>query len=266
MSEEYPNLKTERSEFRQLSKSKLYELYWVDGLSASQIAERYGVGERTVSDHLKNNNIQQRLDGTDVRHYVLWQRDKHFYYELYWEQGHTARELEDMLGVHHQFILEVMQTKGVPRDTHTSSRWHDKEAGVPEKYKWSEDHPREDPSSSDEPLGKMPEDPTPSDYINDVPLRRNKDRLYKLYWQYGMCVEGIAAISEVSNSRIRECMDEFGIPRRDYHDHLRWHPHHGVPPKYEWPDDHEQSESTIPENAVSDYQNSTYLSPKAGDD
>jgi len=246
MSEEYSNLKTERSEFRQLSKSKLYELYWIDGLSAPQIADKYGVGESTVQYHLQKHGIPRRLDGTDIKHYVLWQRDKHFYYELYWKQGNTTRELEDKLDVHHQFIVKVMRAKGVPRDTDISIRWKDKEVGVLEKYKWPDDHPREDPCSTDEPLGSLPENPSPNDYLAETPLYRDKDRLYQLYWGYGLTKEAILARCDCTHKTLNKYFREFGIPRREFHRHTDWEPHHGIPPKYEW-DEHDVPRAAIEE-------------------
>ena len=246
MSEEYPNLEPNYSKVNDISKRKLYKLYWKDEKTIKEIAKKYNAGERTVSRYLKKHGIPRRPNGMGNVRYVLWQRNKQFWYEQYWEQENTIRELEDKLGVDHQFVSRVMRTKGVPRDTDTSIRWKDKEAGVLEKYKWPDDHPREDPSSESEPTGTMPEDPSPNDYLAETPLYRDKDRLYQLYWGYGLTKEAILARCDCTHKTLNKYFREFGIPRREFHRHTDWEPHHGIPPKYEW-DEHDVPRAAIEE-------------------
>lgn len=115
-------------------------------------------------------------------------------------------------------------------------------------------------SMSDDPV-----DVDPSKYLADEPsLRFSKEKLYRLHWGYGLCIEHINAISDVGNGRIRERFRQYGIPMRSWREHTKWEPHHGVPPMFEWPDDRGEAESDAGMWA-SDYKKRQERKPEVGD-
>ena len=108
----------------------------------------------------------------------------------------------------------------------------------------------------------------PNKYIPDEPsLRFSKDKLYKLHWGYGLSVNHIEALSDVtSRSSIRDQFREFGIPMREYRTHKNWEPHHnGVPPMFEWPDNGE-IENPYSDRYSEDYKPSMARKPEVSDD
>jgi len=233
-------------------KYHFYILYWGMEKSTAEIAAKYDVGESTVQDHLQKHGIPRRKDGCGKRQWILHHRSKQFFYQKYWGEDNTLREMASQLDVNHEMILGIMQSRGIPRDTDTHIRWYDEDRGIPEKYKLPRDERRGTTDSTDEPSGSLPEDPNPTDYLAKTPLHRDKERLYQLYWGYGLSAEAIAARCESDGIHVKENLRKLGIPTRDFHDHLRWEPHHGIPPKYEWADDNDEM----------DHERGLYLSPK----
>jgi len=252
-----------KSTFADVSKSHLYTLYWDMQKTIKEIADKHDVGKRTVRRYLHTHGIPVRQQQRDAKHYVLKQRPKQFWYEQYWDRDQSVREIADQLDVHHECVLSTMKELGVPRN-HPSLRnkWYDKEHGVPRRYK----QPRDEARCEDDNRGEMPEDPSPNDYLAETPLYRDKDRLYQLYWGYGLTKAAILARCDCTHSTLISYFRELGIPEREYRSHTRWEPHHGIPPKYEWPDDHEQSDSNDSPTGMDDYQQAKYLSPRVGDD
>jgi len=94
-------------------------------------------------------------------------------------------------------------------------------------------------------MPESPENVDPSKYLideEDEALRFSKTKLYRLHWGYGLSVEHISELCDIKGSSLRQRMRDRGIPLRDWRTHLKWEPHHGVPPMYRWddtPDDDE---------------------------
>jgi len=109
---------------------------------------------------------------------------------------------------------------------------------------------------------ELPDDPDGSKYMTETPLRRDKERLYELYWGYGLSLKHIEARCEKSPD-MGTIMRKLGIPVRNYNDHRQWAPHLGIPPKYEWPDDEEFDEQT--ETASADHNGMTWRAPVEGE-
>jgi len=115
-------------------------------------------------------------------------------------------------------------------------------------------------SMSDDPV-----DTDPSKYLADEPsLRFSKEKLYRLHWGYGLCIEHINEICDADGARIRERFKSYGIPVRSWREHLKWEPHHGVPPMFEWPPDRGSADSKA-EMWASDYKQRQERKPEVGD-
>jgi len=85
--------------------------------------------------------------------------------------------------------------------------------------------------------------PENNKYLAEVPLEHDKDRLYQLYWGYGLSAMEIRARCK-RDVNIKRYMSNMGIPTREFWDHRDWQPHHGVPPMFEWPSTDDEDDST----------------------
>ena len=120
----------------------------------------------------------------------------------------------------------------------------------------------------DDPDSEMP-DPEAVDaskYLADETLRFSKEKLYRLHWGYGLSVAHMHQLSQIdSKAAFRRQFEKFGIPKRPWHEHTGWEPHHGVPPMFEWP---QGDDPTVDEDEAEwqDYKPAMDRSPEVADD
>jgi len=171
-------------------------------------------------------------------------------YELYWGNDQTFYEIADQFPFSYNVIREHYNQENIAIDTGgVRNRWYDKERGIPYKYKLPSDDPQI--RYQDEPL---PDNPDGNKYMAETPLHRDKDELYQLYWGYGLTASQIKARCEF-DVNVKQYMKDMGIPVRNFHEHRQWKPYHGVPPKFEWPEEDEDEIDTVytvPKPAVGD--------------
>jgi len=265
------------------SKRELYELYWGDERSKTELARVFGVSTTAITTRLSNEGIPQVSDAGHSA-FVTAMIPKRVIYEYYWGQDATLKTAADELGVSRYQLGRRCRRDGIPTRPNDSRaswilkmrprrrffEWHwtdstplyqiaDEQGvgqvtvrneytrrGVPinsaknrtpdaeitKPYQWPDDRASEDNG------GELPDDPDPAKYMAETPIYADKQRLYELYWGYGLSAAHIRARCRGAPD-IKQRMRNMGIPTRNYHQHTRWAPHHGVPPKYEWPEDDE---------------------------
>ena len=231
-------------------KAELYNAYWGEHQQLSDLAETYEVSKEIVRKWFREYGIPFAQNNNRAA-FVFSMRTKDHRYELYWGEQLSLNEIAEQKDVSREFVCAQYQESDVPVRGGSGVWYTD---GIPIGWKL----PRDEPPSATE--GALPDDPDPSKYMAETPLHRDKQRLYQLYWGYGLSLKHIQARCEGS-PEVSKSMQELGIPVRNYNDHRRWAPHLGVPPKYEWPDD-EFDEQT--ETASADHNGMTWRVPVEG--
>lgn len=233
--------------FGHISKHHLYELYWGDGLSATEIGDQYDVSREVVMRRLVHAGIPTRRGGETTESWVFTMRSRYGLFELHWGRQQTLAEIAAKRGVGRNFVSKQYIQRNIPTYNYGANQFVTNDTGVPLPYQWGETNP----VSNDEPK-TLPDDPDPSKYMTNTPLYRDKERLYKLYWGYGLSAKHIAAMCD-KDPHMHRYLRKQGIPVREYHSHIGWEPHHAVPPKYEWPEGKPPSE-VEEDTAEADYQ------------
>lgn len=230
-------------------KDELYELYWGQQLSMSELADTYDVTKRTVRRWFKQHGMQT-IPNACHEAWVFQQLSKQRLYELYWVEMLSHREIAERYDVSKHLVHETFQDTSIPV---FNSSTHERVDGIPRPFRWPSD---DAPNSQDD---SLPDDPDPSKYLVDTPM--DKDRLYELHWTYGCSVMHISAMSDMDEDTVRRRMESYGVPIRTWRTHTSWEPHHGVPPKYEWPPEWDERDNM----ASSDYNGVQWRTPEAGD-
>lgn len=241
--------------FHQLRKRRLYELYWGEHKHTVTIGEQYNVGRKVVRERLREYGIPRAHSGNHQA-FIFAMRSKRYYYELYWGERLNYADIASRLNLGTSFVGEQIRAAGVPtRDDPYPTGDPDE---IPQRYEWPDSEPAT--LNSDDPTADLPDNPDGSKYVPDeTRICFEKDRLYELYWEYGLALTHLAARLDVSGTTLRDKFNEYGIPIREWYAHTKWEPHHGVPPKYEWPDDRnvDDEEPNI--------QNGIWRQPASGD-
>jgi len=227
---------------RQIPKRHLYTLYWGNELSATEIADRYNTSQEIVAAHIKERKIPFRSQTRHVTSWVFRMRTRESLFDLHWSQRLSLVEIGRKHRVTRNYVRDEFDRKNIPTYNGAGKEWPE-DATIPTAYQWPED-------DDDEPADTMPDNPDPAKYMVETPLYRDKERLYELYWEYGCCAKHIEAMCD-KDPHIHRYLRKQGIPVRQYRTHIHWEPHHGVPPKYEWPDGEPPSEVNDEED---DYQ------------
>jgi len=215
------------------SKRELYELYWKQGYNFSGIADRYGVTNVTVGGWLRDYGIP--YDNNHKRDaFVFSMRDKRFYYQLYWGERLSYSDIASRFDFGLTFVAEQIRGAGIPTRNGLLPAGDPDE--IPPQYRWTGDGEWVD--VGDDPTADLPDNPDGSKYVNTDP-EYDKDHLYELYWGYGLSLSHLAARLDTPRATLKDRLDNYGIPIREWAAHTKWEPHHGVPPKYEWPHDHD---------------------------
>jgi len=217
----------------EIPKATLYELYWEKQLDTDEIARKFNTTKQTVRRRFTEHGVPyHKYDNREL--FVFRHRQRSYFYELYWGQNQTSREIAEGESFGHTSVLTTLQDENIPMHTDGGNRWYDKERGIPHKYKLPSDNPV---TEVDNPI---PNDPDPSKYIKEeTSIRFDKYKMYQLYWGCGFTVGQIQARLDVDID-VYATLDEMGIPRRDYVNHVHWKPYKGVPPMFEWPDEDEE--------------------------
>jgi len=214
-------------EFQSCSKADLYELMWEKQLTSGEIAERFDISSSTVHRHYHKHGIPM-AGNYSVNAWVFRMLSRELLYELYWGKGMTHAQIAEQYDVSEQLVCRVYNERNIPQEPHRPPEFSGDE--LPRGYEWPDGAPSESAQ-------QLPEDPDGSKYLADF-TTMDKDELYKLHWEYGCSVEHIASMSDLSERAVRDRMESSDVPLRIWRSHTDWEPHHGVPPKYEWPDDH----------------------------
>jgi hypothetical protein len=230
-----------------LSKHRLYELYWEEEMTTSEIADACDLSVGRIRDQMteygipKAGNTPRERWIADMTTVAVGIRRK--IYELYWIDGMNRKEVANEIDKNCSYIKRAMYDMGIPRQDPSVS-W--KGEGIPRTYQFE----TADPRITEEPVSEMPADPNPDKYLASYD-DFDKDRLYELYWGHGHDIKGTLARldADISPSQLRDRFDRFGIPRRDVHgtnQHRRktWLPRDGIPPKYQWPENREPKKRT----------------------
>ena len=225
---------------RQTDKGELYEMVWGNGMTTAEVGEHFDTNASTVSRHLGRLGIPV-IDNGSRNAWVFRMLSRERLYEIYWGEGMTHSQIADRYNVGQQFISRVFNERDIPQEPHRPSDFDG--TTIPQMYEWPDDRDDE-PHPQHQPL---PENPDGSKYVAETQTMQ-EEKLYELHWGYGCSAEHIAAIADSNGQTIRKRMREYGIPVREWGTHTKWEPHHGVPPKYEWPNGEPPSESDEDDN------------------
>jgi len=254
-----PKYKNQKVE---IPKATLYELYWDKEIDCDEIARKFNTTKETVRRRFTEHGVPyHKYHNREL--FVFRHRPLRHFYELYWGQDQTLGDIASEKGFAESTVKDHYHSENIAVDRISgSSRWFDKQRGIPNKYRLPSDNPV---TNIDDPL---PNNPDPSKYIRDeTSIRFDKHKLYQLYWGYGFTISQIEARLDVETN-IRQQMDQFGIPRRNYYTHLRWEPHKGIPPMYVWPEEDELTDEEIENSgptASNDYKRMSWKKPLSGD-
>ncbi len=227
-----PNETEQHQQFRELPKRRLYELYWEDERSFSDIADEYNVPRKFVMKVYRKRGIPYP-SRSSRQAYFFSQRSRRYYYHLYWTEDMTFSEMAERFGVSESVVKDRFNQANVATmEQYENQKWYDKGRGIPQRYKLPRDEPDHNQS--------LPDDPDAERYLlEETPLQFDKDRLYELHWKYGCSMAHIGAMMD--NNKPREVFRRHGIPYRNYQQHRDWEPHHStVPPMFQWPRNSEQ--------------------------
>ena len=211
----------------QLSKRTLYRFYWGNGMTIAEIATELNLSWESVRHRFERTTIPVRERDTRAT-WILQMRQKRRFYEWHWVKQTPISQLAGELGVGGKFLRDEYERRGVPINSHPSHEWT---KPIPKQYQWPDSRHNTD---ADE---QLPENPDPQKYLVES-TEFDKTRLYELYWEYGLSLAHLAAKIDIPRPTLRDRFEQFGIPTREWRRHTSWEPHHGVPPKYEWPHDH----------------------------
>jgi len=104
-----------------ITREKLYELYWDRGLSIRKIARKLGVGKTTVEYWLKKYKIPRR---TPPQKDKLSNLTKEELYDLYWNKGLSLSEIAKMFDVNKSSVKSKMMNLGIPTEKNRRKpRW-----------------------------------------------------------------------------------------------------------------------------------------------
>jgi len=235
----------------EITKERLYELYWDEQLTIEGIAERFGVSSHTIRNAFENHGIPRATESQSQTVWVMWMRTKEVFYEDYWVKGCSQDEIADRHGVSRHAIRRYMDANGIPtRPQHVRPAHLNSPVDV-----YMDDESADGGDDGDD---ELPDDPDPSKYLAEP--RMPKDRIYELYWGFGLTVSQSAARLEVAETTLRDAMERKGVPRRDgYVDRERaWKPMDGVPPSFEWPPDEDDEDGN-------EFEQGIWRKPAVGD-
>ena len=224
------------------SKRRLYELYWGEKKDFKHIAEQYDVSREHVGKWFREYGMMY-----DTNHnrdaYIFAMRDRRYYYELYWGQRLEYAEIASRHNLGINFVAKQIRGANVPTRNGFLPAGDPDE--TPPQYEWVAEKPVA--PVTDDPTEDLPDDPDGSKYVaDDGESAYDKHYLYELYWGYGCSFEHVAALLNVPPATLRDRFDYRGIPRRKWAAHKDWEPHHGVPPKYEWPAERDLDDDELP--------------------
>lgn len=242
-------------QLRGADKRELYEMMWGEGLTSSEIAERFDTSSSAVLRHFGRLNIPV-IDNGSRNAWVFRMLSRERLYEIYWGEGMTHSQIANRYNVGQQLISKVFNERDIPQEPHRPSDFDG--TTIPQMYEWPDD--RNDGGTHPQ-HKSLPENPDGSKYLADTQTM-NKEKLYELHWKYGCSIAHIAEIIDSSEHTVRNRMNEYGIPTRSWGTHTKWEPHHNsVPPKYEWPDGKPPSEI----DDENDKQQGIWRVPASGD-
>lgn len=224
--------------FRMVTRDTLYERYWGNHESFTDIADDFGVTRKTVGKRFADENIPTAKNAHHDA-YIFAMRPKSYYYQLYWGERLTATEIANKHNVGIDFVREHIRATTIPTRDGISA---DDSQEIPPQFQWPDEQPVA--CVSDDPTADLPDNPDGSKYMADTSGEFDKGRLYELYWGYGCSIKHITAMFDVPRKTLRDRFEQYGIPVRSWREHTKWEPHHGVPPKYEWPHDRNVDEET----------------------
>jgi predicted DNA-binding protein YlxM (UPF0122 family) len=205
-----------------ITKARLYELYWGKRWAMGLVADEYDTSRRQIRRRMNEYGIPRRRGGghwdgegvpegfrvpeDDPTHgsSVDWtaltsdgddsilggealgvdtrEEARSLLYELYWGEWLSLSAMATRLDVHKETAGRYLDEYDVPT---RSSGKADPTTTIPKKYQWDTGW-------------------------DDV----DKRTLYELYWGDERSLADIAAEYNTSRRRVRERMDEYGIPRR----------------------------------------------------
>ena len=94
----------------------LFERYWVDGLTQTEIADECGVSQQTICRWMAKHDIERRSRGNRSKR--LPYKDEDWLRQEYVEKGRSQEHIAVTCGVHLSVIQRWMRTFGIdPRDT-----------------------------------------------------------------------------------------------------------------------------------------------------
>jgi len=239
--------------FDRVRKRVLYRLYWGDKQTFEDIATRFAVSATYVQQRFADEGIPYSPSHNHDA-WIFAMRDKTYYYELYWGQRMGYADIAAELDIGVGFVGRHIRGSAVPTRGGSPGEPDD----IPPKFQWPDE--KSVAPVTDDPKADLPDDPDGSKYLADeTQVQYDKDRLYELYWGYGLAMTHLAERLNLSRASLRDRLEQYGIPVRKWHEHTTWEPHHGVPPKYQWPHDRNVDDE---EPSV---QNGIWRQPASGD-
>lgn len=105
---------------------EVHRLYWTEGMSAFEIAERIGVSGSAVTNFMIRSAIPQRNKSEANRAAAERGRFKNKLIpsdirRMYWDEGMSIVDIGRAFGVKHYLINQTMRNHGIQRRTHAES-------------------------------------------------------------------------------------------------------------------------------------------------
>jgi len=93
----------------------LRELYWEEGLSTKEIANRSNAScSSTIRYHMKKNGVRRKTPTYKKYEDAEW-KDKNLIRELYWDKNLSTYEIADKVGCDENTILRFMKNNDIER-------------------------------------------------------------------------------------------------------------------------------------------------------